>query len=230
MDVWNASSAYPNITCTINWIAIPLQHSVSQCHPIYSVIFLAKGKTPTEVGLSGKWTKTDWSICAHSRLVFDVSGNLSTNGSNVQIYGYNDSAAQKFWFYTADFGDVNMWVRTAQYSVSHDYIVDQGRSGIWFYRKWNSGLAEFWGGKQVRGNGTVRVLAVDFPFALTLLLYKSASAIYTSGSKGVHILSGDGASSNGLTDTGVYLVIQDVKDESTTTVASIEYNVKGLWK
>ena len=24
MDVWNASSAYPNITCTINWIAIPL--------------------------------------------------------------------------------------------------------------------------------------------------------------------------------------------------------------
>ena len=29
MDVWNASSAYPNITCTINWIAIPLQYSVS---------------------------------------------------------------------------------------------------------------------------------------------------------------------------------------------------------
>lgn len=24
MDVWNAASAYPNITCTINWIAIPL--------------------------------------------------------------------------------------------------------------------------------------------------------------------------------------------------------------
>lgn len=30
MDVWNAASAYPNITCTINWIAIPLQYSVSQ--------------------------------------------------------------------------------------------------------------------------------------------------------------------------------------------------------
>lgn len=95
-----------------------IQHSVSQCHPIYSVIFLAKGKTPTEVGLSGKWTKTDWSICAHSRLVFDVSGNLSTNGSNVQIYSYNATNAQRFWFYTADFEDVNMWVRTAQHSVS----------------------------------------------------------------------------------------------------------------
>ena len=117
-----------------------------------------------------------------------------------------------------------------QYSVSHDYIVDQGRSGIWFYRKWNSGLAEFWGGKQVSGIGSVNVPAVDFPFALVSLLYKSASAIYNSGNKGVYILSGSGASSNGLTDTGVYKINQDIKDESTTTVASIEYNVKGLWK
>lgn len=91
-----------------------LRDSVSQCHTINSVVFLANGKTPTEVGLSGKWTKTDWSICTQSRLVFDiVSGNTGTNGTNVQIYGYNNSAAQKFWFYTADFGDVNMWVRTA---------------------------------------------------------------------------------------------------------------------
>ena len=103
-------------------VSYPIQHSVSQCHPIYSVIFLAKGKTPTEVGLSGKWTKTDWSICTQSRLVFDiVSGNTGTNGTNVQIYGYNGSAAQKFWFYTDEFGDVNMWVKTSQYSVSPKY-------------------------------------------------------------------------------------------------------------
>ena len=28
---------------------------------------------------------------------------------------------------------------------SHDYIVEQGTSGIWTYRKWNSGIAECWG-------------------------------------------------------------------------------------
>ena len=106
----------------------------------------------------------------------------------------------------------------------------QGTSGIWFYRKWNSGLAEFWGGKRISGIGSVNVPAVDFPFALVSLLYKSASAIYSSGSKGVYILSGSGASSDGLTDTGVYKVSQDVQDNSSTTVASIEYNVKGLWK
>lgn len=26
-----------------------------------------------------------------------------------------------------------------------DYVVEQGTSGIWTYRKWNSGLAECWG-------------------------------------------------------------------------------------
>lgn len=122
-------------------------------------------------------------------------------------------------------------IRNAKHgnSVSHDYIVAQGTSGIWFYRKWNSGLAEFWGGKQVSGVGGVNVPAVDFPFALVSLLYKSASAIYSSGTKGVYILSGSGASAS-LVNTGVYKVSQDVRDDSATTVASIEYNIKGLWK
>jgi len=31
--------------------------------------------------------------------------------------------------------------------VEIDYIVDQGTSGIWQYRKWNSGIAECWGVK-----------------------------------------------------------------------------------
>ena len=26
-----------------------------------------------------------------------------------------------------------------------DYVVEQGESGYWFYRKWNSGLCEMWG-------------------------------------------------------------------------------------
>ena len=115
-------------------------------------------------------------------------------------------------------------------SVSHDYIVAQGTSGIWFYRKWNSGLAEFWGGKQVSGIGTINVPTTDFPFTLTSLLYKSASAIYASGNKAVFIASGSGASSANCNTTGTYVILQDVKDNSSTQVASIEYNVKGLWK
>ena len=106
----------------------------------------------------------------------------------------------------------------------------QGTSGIWFYRKWNSGLAEFWGGKQVSGIGTINVPTTDFPFTLTSLLYKSASAIYASGNKAVFIASGSGASSANCSTTGTYVILQDVKDNSSTQVASIEYNVKGMWK
>ena len=120
-------------------------------------------------------------------------------------------------------------VHLSQHSVSHDYIVAQGTSGIWFYRKWNSGLAEFWGGKEIKGIGSVTAPAVDFPFPLTSLLYKGASAIYSSGQKGVYVLSGTGASI-GLANTGVYVLNQDIKDNNTTTVAFIEYNVKGMWK
>ena len=29
-----------------------------------------------------------------------------------------------------------------------DYVVEQGTSGIWTYRKWNSGIAECWGREQ----------------------------------------------------------------------------------
>ena len=32
-------------------------------------------------------------------------------------------------------------------ALSVDYIVEQGTSGIWTYRKWNSGIAECWGKK-----------------------------------------------------------------------------------
>ena len=33
-------------------------------------------------------------------------------------------------------------------NIEIDYIVSQGTSGIWTYRKWNSGLAEYWGKEQ----------------------------------------------------------------------------------
>lgn len=148
-----------------------------------------------------------------------IAGNLSVGGALT----INDGKGTDTTYNVAN------EITTLRDSVSQDYIVEQGTSGIWFYRKWNSGLAEFWGGKQISGNGSVNATAVDFPFPLTVLLYKGASAIYSSGSKGVYVLSGTGASTS-LVNTGVYVLKQDITDDSTTTVANIQYNVKGLWK
>ena len=148
-----------------------------------------------------------------------IAGDLSVNGALT----VNDGKGTNTTYNVAN------EITTLRDSVSHDYIVAQGTSGIWFYRKWNSGLAEFWGGKEIKGIGSVTAPAVDFPFPLTSLLYKGASAIYSSGQKGVYVLSGTGASI-GLVNTGVYVLNQDIKDNNTTTVAFIEYNVKGMWK
>lgn len=37
-------------------------------------------------------------------------------------------------------------------ALKADYIVEQGTSGIWTYRKWNSGVAECWGAKFITVN------------------------------------------------------------------------------
>lgn len=34
-------------------------------------------------------------------------------------------------------------------ALKADYVVEQGTSGIWTYRKWNSGVAECWGVESV---------------------------------------------------------------------------------
>lgn len=164
--------------------------------------------------------------------VLVMNGDGNANGVYLSAAGY--WAGDGIWVKTLNGSGssnirINYVVVRLQHSVSHDYIVEQGRSGIWMYRKWNSGVAEFWGGKPVSGVGSINVPAVDFPFALTELIYKSASAIYSSGVKGVYILSGSGASTS-LVNTGVYKVSQDVQDNSSTTYANIEYNVKGMWK
>ena len=168
-----------------------------------------------------------------AQIVFAIADNVAANYSHQRYCIINNNGeviikananGEYIWGTTATILNI-----PAQHSVSHDYIVAQGTSDIWFYRKWNSGLAEFWGGKKVSGTGGVTAPAINFPFRLTNLLYKSASAIYSSGQKGVFILSGTGASIS-LIDTGVYVIKQDITYNNTTTVAFIQYNAKGTWK
>ena len=46
-----------------------------------------------------------------------------------------------------------------------DYVVEQGTSGIWTYRKWNSGVAEIWGRIEGSTNNVgSNFTYVTFPF------------------------------------------------------------------
>ena len=71
------------------------------------------------------WSKND----------FRVNGDFTVNGATT-ITGA-----------TTVGGEIN----TQSLKINNteiDYIVSQGTSGIWTYRKWNSGLAEYWGREQ----------------------------------------------------------------------------------
>lgn len=53
-----------------------------------------------------------------------------------------------------------------------DYVVDQGTSGNWTYRKWNSGVAELWGIVYAAfANGVVMQGRSSYPFALKETIY-----------------------------------------------------------
>lgn len=56
-----------------------------------------------------------------------------------------------------------------------DYIVEQGTSGIWTYRKWNSGVAEIWGTSEQ----TVTGVSKTSPFAG--YCYSMGQLVYPTG-------------------------------------------------
>lgn len=67
----------------------------------------------------------------------------------VKVYGDAAYCSQEYITYTGlryrrmrDNGTWGSWIQEA------DFVVEQGTSGIWTYRKWNSGLAEYWGKEQ----------------------------------------------------------------------------------
>lgn len=67
------------------------------------------------------WGKNDFNF----HVPVEIDGNLDANG-DLTIGGA-------------------VHIAKGNESVVMDYIIEQGLSGTWFYRKWNSGIAECWG-------------------------------------------------------------------------------------
>lgn len=69
------------------------------------------------------------------------------NGDYLLIVGNGSSETSRANAFTVDTsGNIKCGtVNSLDVGAIADYVVDQGTSGIWTYRKWNSGLAECWG-------------------------------------------------------------------------------------
>lgn len=110
-----------------------------------------------------------------------------------------------------------------------DYIVEEGTSGIWTYRKWSSGVYEAWGKEQrstamtgsigagqYYGNITFNISALGFTDIISAQVTGQASGVYF-GTK----IESWGTSS-----------IQVSSRASASTTATVVYifDLKGLWK
>lgn len=116
-----------------------------------------------------------------------------------------------------------------------DYVVESGKSGIWNYRKWNSGNAECWMTESVSliGNTTSGALMggyyaqtndpglPNFPFVFK----ESYPAAYGVARLG----TGTGFAGIGATSEKVYSV-SCVGNQNSTTIGGVVIRVEGTWK
>ena len=125
-------------------------------------------------------------------------------------------------------------------SGSADFIVEQGTSGYWTYRKWASGLVEMWGSKSFTlnittswGNGFYYSGGSDSNYIL--LSYPSGMFIQTptcfcqvSSSGASVMVMPTGLNSGGTSSTPAYHAVRSGSFSNCAVQA--EFYVKGFWK
>lgn len=136
----------------------------------------------------------------------------------------------------------NSVVASAIKKLSADYIVEQGTSGIWTYRKWASGVAECWGvGETINitslsewgslyGTGELSASNISLPFIFVSAPYVD---IGVYGSSYAFFAMKDSGAGPTRTTTGRVKLYRgaDIENISNSEViVNLTYSVKGRWK
>ena len=115
--------------------------------------------------------------------------------------------------------------------ITSDYVIEQGTSGIWTYRKWASGIAECWGNTSIstyndnRSLKLFETLPVSFTTISSVQLTDLGQTVNYIQQK-QHILSYEAFGSNQLMLMAVF------DDGGVTDGQSIKVSidVKGMWE
>ena len=122
-------------------------------------------------------------------------------------------------------------------TILADFVVEQGTSGIWTYRKWYSGIAECWGVYTMSSAATQTLgslyysdnLAprIDYPFTFTIAPQENVFVRGDSIAMWVYPEAG-GIGLNTTTQTGSYGFLLPISME--VSQVRYEYTVVGRWK
>lgn len=109
-----------------------------------------------------------------------------------------------------------------------DYVIEQGTSGVWFYRKWNSGFAECWTHSDITVGGVhwADVLGgygyyiiLDFPQNL----FTNVMTVIANGRTG----TGTGFARTSYNKNDITVIVVGNQEDNQLT---IQVEAKGYWK
>ena len=127
-------------------------------------------------------------------------------------------------------GTWGSWKTILDTENTADYVVETGSTGIWDYRKWNSGDIECWGNMSVTPttvNGT-NTITVTLPCTFANTSYK---VDITPAKTALYIGSfGDCNSSSNLTHTTTNFTMAYKYTNGTAYSVSFNLSVRGKWK
>lgn len=157
--------------------------------------------------------------------------NGQTDGTNygMQLRTILTSPDHIWWRQHVN-GTWNNWKMVLDTNNTGDYVVDQGVSGSWTYRKWNSGLAECWGtfshrAENVNANNQFSI-SLPFTFAntnYTVNLTPASASMYVDA-------FGDSGTNGSVTHTTTAFTVAYKYNYGTAYSVSFNVNVNGKWK
>lgn len=210
----NVSGTVSTGTLTVNGESNPKSH-------------INMGGFKSQTGeLSIRFSNPDNSTYPHNTYIFGGNSNHPNaigcyDGKNNRlVFAYNDTNN------TITIGNSNTSIAINDISVG-DFVVQQGTSGIWTYRKWNSGIAECWGAISIKGSTTTLETTVNLPFTFSTNVYVINITPTINGTLVTKVLAANYAGNEGRTTTSF-----KVSHITTSADYNVNYavNVIGRWK
>lgn len=118
--------------------------------------------------------------------------------------------------------------------LATDYIIEQGTSGFWNYRKWNSGVAECWG-RTTQSNKSFSAWGTGYSFDTTAESYPAELFV----SAPICVCVGSWGGRNSVASPNSYLGSKTVTPTLTffrpsaisgNNTATLQFYAIGLWK
>lgn len=215
---WSAASSAANNTALTNSVTIPAGTYVLICYsPIASVDF--------SIGVAGHYKEMNKNGDSFA-LIYSCNETVTFYAQSAQSASVTFSYTERGGLYAIQISDANYGTNEA------DYIIEQGISGIWTYRKWNSGIIELWGtysenltytaNANASGGYRAGTTSISLPFTLTNII----SAVATPNGTSSNYYSV--VSNINITTTSVSLSLD--RGGAATGTTSVGIEIKGRWK